>query len=61
MSPLEYQLLAEPDYRGRVIAEVPTVFIKLICAANNALDFDDLIRIPVELFRQNEQVCGLLA
>ncbi|MEB3211058.1 MAG: 3'-5' exonuclease, partial [Leptolyngbyaceae bacterium] len=27
-------------------------------AANNALDFDDLIRVPVQLFKQNEQVLG---
>lgn len=54
MSPLEYQK-AEPDYRGRVIAEVYGVYQDNL-AANNALDFDDLIRIPVELFRQNEQV-----
>ena len=54
MSPLEYQR-AEPDYRGRVIAEVYGIYQDNL-AANNALDFDDLIRIPVELFRQNEQV-----
>ncbi|NET40445.1 DNA helicase PcrA [Okeania sp. SIO2B3] len=54
MSPLEYQR-SEPDYRGRVIAEVYGIYQDNL-AANNALDFDDLIRIPVELFRQNEQV-----
>ncbi|MEB3339333.1 DNA helicase PcrA [Okeania sp.] len=54
MSPLEYQR-AEPDYRGRVIAEVYEIYQDNL-ARNNALDFDDLIRIPVELFRQNEQV-----
>ena len=54
MSPLEYQR-AEPDYRGRVIAEVYGIYQDNL-AANNALDFDDLIRIPVELFRQNEQI-----
>jgi len=27
-------------------------------AANNALDFDDLILVPVRLFQQNEQVLG---
>ena len=54
MSPLEYQI-SEPDYRGRVIAEVYGIYQDNL-AANNALDFDDLIRIPVELFRQNEQI-----
>lgn len=54
MSPIEYQK-AEPDYRGRVIAEVYEIYQDNL-AGNNALDFDDLIRIPVELFRQNEQV-----
>ena len=56
MSPLEYQR-AEPDYRGRVIAEVYGIYQDNL-AANNALDFDDLIRIPVELFQQNEQILG---
>lgn len=56
MSPREL-LQAEPDYRGRVISEVYGVYQDSL-AANNALDFDDLIRIPVELFRQNEQVLG---
>ena len=56
MSPLEYQR-AEPDYRGRVIAEVYEIYQDNL-AANNALDFDDLIRIPVELFQQNEQILG---
>ena len=45
----------QPNYRGRVIAEVYTHYQKSL-AENNALDFDDLIRIPVQLFRQNEEV-----
>ncbi len=53
-SPQEYQL-AEPDYRGRVIADVYTRYQDAL-AANNALDFDDLILVPVQLLRQNEQV-----
>lgn len=53
-SPNEY-MKAEPDYRGRIIADVYSQYQDDL-AANNALDFDDLIRIPVELFRQNEQV-----
>lgn len=54
LSPLQYQN-AKPDYRGRVIAEVYSIYQDNL-AANNALDFDDLIRISVELFSQNEQV-----
>ena len=45
----------QPNYRGRVIAEVYTHYQKSL-AENNGLDFDDLIRIPVQLFRQNESV-----
>ncbi|WP_416674799.1 DNA helicase PcrA [Egbenema bharatensis] len=45
----------QPNYRGRVIANVYAEYQKGL-ASNNALDFDDLILIPVQLFRQNEQV-----
>jgi DNA helicase-2/ATP-dependent DNA helicase PcrA len=45
----------QPNYRGRVIANVYSVYQDTL-AANNALDFDDLILMPVQLFRQNEQV-----
>lgn len=45
----------QPNYRGRVIANVYSEY-QAALAANNALDFDDLILIPVQLFRQNEQV-----
>jgi DNA helicase II / ATP-dependent DNA helicase PcrA len=45
----------QPTFRGRVIANVYSEYQKGL-AANNALDFDDLIWIPVQLFRQNEQV-----
>lgn len=45
----------QPNYRGRVIADVYRRYLSAL-AANNALDFDDLIWIPVQLFRQNEQV-----
>ncbi len=44
-----------PNYQGRVVSEVYGIYQDAL-AANNALDFDDLIRIPVELFQQNEQV-----
>ncbi|MGE5655744.1 MAG: UvrD-helicase domain-containing protein, partial [Actinomycetota bacterium] len=53
-SPQDY-LKSEPDYRGRVIADVYSRYQDAL-AANNSLDFDDLIRVPVELFRQNEQI-----
>lgn len=45
----------EPNYRGRVIANVYSLYQDKL-AENNALDFDDLIRIPVQLFQQNESV-----
>lgn len=45
----------QPNYRGRVIADVYRHYQKAL-AENNALDFDDLILMPVFLFQQNEQV-----
>ncbi|NJN22734.1 MAG: UvrD-helicase domain-containing protein, partial [Leptolyngbya sp. RL_3_1] len=45
----------QPNYRGRVIADVYRHYQKSL-AENNALDFDDLILMPVKLFQQNEQV-----
>jgi len=53
-SPQAYQE-AEPDYKGRVISQVYSKYQEKL-AENNALDFDDLILVPVQLFRQNEQV-----
>ncbi|MBW4612669.1 MAG: DNA helicase PcrA [Desmonostoc vinosum HA7617-LM4] len=47
----------QPNYRGRVIAEVYSNYQDKL-AENNALDFDDLILIPTKLFQQNEQVLG---
>ncbi len=47
----------QPNYRGRVIAEVYNHYQARL-AENNALDFDDLILVPVKLFQQNEQVLG---
>lgn len=47
----------QPNYRGRVIAEVYNQYQSAL-AENNALDFDDLILVPVQLFQQNEQVLG---
>ncbi|MDX2097612.1 MAG: DNA helicase PcrA [Leptolyngbyaceae cyanobacterium bins.59] len=46
---------AQPDFRGRKIAEVYERF-QAALAKNNALDFDDLIWVPVQLFRQHPQV-----
>lgn len=43
------------DFRGRTIANVYSLYQDVL-VANNALDFDDLILMPVKLFRQNEQV-----
>ncbi len=45
----------QPNYRGRVIADLYARYQEAL-AGNNALDFDDLILVPVQLFRQNEQV-----
>ncbi|RZM76060.1 DNA helicase PcrA [Leptolyngbya iicbica] len=47
----------QPNYRGRMIADVYRHYEKAL-AANNSLDFDDLIMIPVKLFQQNESVLG---
>ncbi|MGH2415058.1 MAG: ATP-dependent helicase, partial [Microcystaceae cyanobacterium] len=44
-------------YKGRVIAEVYDEYQSHL-AANNALDFDDLILVPVRLFQQNESILG---
>lgn len=53
-SPQEFER-EQPNYRGRVIAEVYSRYQDKL-AENNALDFDDLILIPTRLFQQNEQV-----
>jgi DNA helicase-2/ATP-dependent DNA helicase PcrA len=47
----------QTGYKGRVIAEVYSHYQNQL-AANNALDFDDLILVPVKLFQQNETVLG---
>ncbi|MBO3462472.1 DNA helicase PcrA [Aetokthonos hydrillicola Thurmond2011] len=56
LSPEEFQR-EQPNYRGRVISEVYNSYQNKL-AENNALDFDDLILVPVRLFQQNEQVLG---
>ncbi len=54
LDPNEYEE-ANQTFKGRAIAEVYRYYQKGL-SANNALDFDDLIRLPVQLFRQNTQV-----
>jgi DNA helicase II / ATP-dependent DNA helicase PcrA len=56
LSPRDFER-EQPNYRGRVIAEVYGYYEDKL-AENNALDFDDLILMPVKLFQQNEQVLG---
>ncbi len=53
-SPQEFEQ-EQPNYRGRVIADVYNRYQDKL-AENNALDFDDLILVPTRLFQQNEQV-----
>ena len=50
-------LQQQGGYRGRVLSEVYNEYQSRL-AANNALDFDDLILIPVRLFQQNESLLG---
>ncbi|MFB2768636.1 DNA helicase PcrA [Pelatocladus sp. BLCC-F211] len=56
LSPQDFER-EQPNYRGRVISEVYNRYQDRL-AENNALDFDDLILVPVKLFQQNEQVLG---
>lgn len=56
LSPQQYSL-ENNSYKGRVIAEVYEEYENQL-AANNALDFDSLILIPVRLFQQNETILG---
>ena len=55
-SPQEFER-EQPNYRGRVIADVYSRYQDKL-AENNGLDFDDLILIPTKLFQQNEHVLG---
>jgi DNA helicase-2/ATP-dependent DNA helicase PcrA len=43
--------------RGKLMAETYRRYRRAL-AANNALDFDDLLLLPVQLLRQNEQIRG---
>lgn len=56
LSPQELEQ-EQSNFRGRIIAEVYGHYQQQL-AANNALDFDDLILVPVKLFQQNESVLG---
>lgn len=56
LSPQQYAT-DNVDYKGRVIAEIYEEYQNEL-AANNGLDFDDLILIPVRIFEQNESVLG---
>jgi DNA helicase II / ATP-dependent DNA helicase PcrA len=54
LSPAEYAM-ENKDYRGRVISEVYDAYQEFL-SQNNALDFDDMLLVPVRLFQQNEQL-----
>ena len=54
LSPEQF-LRERTDYKGRVMGEVYSEYGALL-AANNCLDFDDLIFVPVRLFQQNESI-----
>ena len=47
----------QQDFRGRVVAQVYSKYQDSL-AGNNGLDFDDLIRVLVQLLKQNGQVLG---
>jgi len=47
----------QPNYKGRILSEIYSSYQDQL-AANNALDFDDLILVPVRLLQQNESVLG---
>lgn len=57
LSPNDYQRKEGGGYKAKIIAEVYEAYQNSL-AANNALDFDDLILIPVRLFQQNESILG---
>lgn len=56
LSPGQYAI-ERPDYRGRVLAEIYEEYQNEL-SKNNALDFDDLLLIPVRIFQQNESILG---
>jgi DNA helicase-2/ATP-dependent DNA helicase PcrA len=56
LTPTDYAR-ENPHFRGKVISEVYQAY-QMQLAQNNALDFDDLILVPVRLFQQNESILG---
>ncbi len=56
LSPEEF-LQRDPNYKTRTVAEIFQEYQRQL-VTNNALDFDDLLSIPVEIFRQNESILG---
>ncbi|MCY6491523.1 DNA helicase PcrA [Leptolyngbya sp. GGD] len=54
LTPRDYER-EQSNFKGKVIANIYSVYQDKL-AENNAVDFDDLIWIPVQLFRQNEQI-----
>jgi DNA helicase II / ATP-dependent DNA helicase PcrA len=54
LSPAEYAA-ENKDYRGRIIAEVYDAYQEFL-SQNNALDFDDMLLVPVRLFQQNAEL-----
>ncbi len=42
-------------HRGKIVTEIYRLYRKAL-AANNALDFDDLLLLPVQLLQQNDQI-----
>jgi len=48
-------LNSQEGQRGKLVAETYRLYRKAL-AANNALDFDDLLLIPVQLLQQNEKI-----
>ncbi len=56
LSPGQYAIERQ-DYKGRVLAEIYEEYQNEL-SKNNALDFDDLLLIPVRIFQQNESILG---
>lgn len=56
LTPQQYSI-ENPDYKGRVTAEIYEEYQAQL-AGNNSLDFDDLLLIPVRIFQQNESILG---
>ena len=54
LSPRDYEQ-EQSNFKGKVIANIYSLYQDKL-AENNAVDFDDLIWIPVQLLRQNEQL-----